>query len=90
MSEHSSANTLTDTVATEKNQEKKVAILFERIQFIRPYKGHVLAAFIALIFTAAVMLSVGQGVRMLIDEGFAQQSIEQLQQAVLFILAITV
>ena len=90
MSEHSSANTLTDTVATEKNQEKKVAILFELIQFIRPYKGHVLAAFIALIFTAAVMLSVGQGVRMLIDEGFAQQSIEQLQQAVLFILAITV
>ena len=85
MSEHSSANTLTDTVATEKNQEKKVAILFELIQFIRPYKGHVLAAFIALIFTAAVMLSVGQGVRMLIDEGFAQ-----LQQAVLFILGITV
>ena len=90
MSEHSSANTLTDTVATEKSQDKKVAILFELIQFIRPYKGHVLAAFIALIFTAAVMLSVGQGVRMLIDEGFAQQSIEQLQQAVLFILAITV
>ena len=90
MSEHSSASSLTDTVATEKSQDKKVAILFELIQFIRPYKGHVLAAFIALIFTAAVMLSVGQGVRMLIDEGFAQQSIEQLQQAVLFILAITV
>lgn len=90
MSEHSSASSLTGTVSAEKNQDKKVAILFELIQFIRPYKGHVLAAFIALIFTAAVMLSVGQGVRMLIDEGFAQQSIEQLQQAVLFILAITV
>lgn len=62
----------------------------ELIQFIRPYKSQVLAAFIALFFTAGVMLSVGQGVRMLIDEGFAQQSIEQLQQAVLFILAITV
>ena len=90
MSEHSPASSLTNTVATEKPQDKKVAILFELIQFIRPYKGHVFAAFIALIFTAAVMLSVGQGVRMLIDEGFAQQSIEQLQQAVLFILAITV
>nr|WP_026301529.1 ABC transporter ATP-binding protein/permease [Colwellia piezophila] len=69
---------------------KKVAILLELMQFISPYKGKVFAAFIALIFTAAVMLSVGQAVRMLIDEGFAQQSIEQLQQAVLFILAITV
>jgi len=71
------------------NQKKKVSILFELIQFIRPYKGHVIAAFIALLFTAAVMLSVGQGVRMLIDEGFAQQSMQQLQQAVLFILVVT-
>ena len=71
------------------NQKKKVSILFELIQFIRPYKGHVIAAVIALLFTAAVMLSVGQGVRMLIDEGFAQQSMQQLQQAVLFILVVT-
>lgn len=74
----------------EKKPLKKVTILFELSQFIRPYKGYVLTAFAALLFTAAVMLSVGQGVRMLIDQGFAQQSIEQLQQAVLFILAITV
>jgi len=90
MSEESSADPLTNSMSDKNNQTKKVAILFELIQFIRPYKGHVLAAFIALIFTAGVMLSVGQGVRMLIDEGFAQQSIEQLQHAVLFILVITV
>ena len=77
-------------VSNKDNQAKKVAILFELIQFIRPYKARVFAAFVALIFTAAIMLSVGQGVRMLIDEGFAQQSIEQLEQAVLFILAVTV
>ncbi|WP_211355797.1 ABC transporter ATP-binding protein/permease [Colwellia echini] len=71
------------------NEKKNVSILLELIQFIAPYKGQVIAAFIALIFTAAVMLSVGQGVRMLIDEGFAQQSMQQLQQAVLFILVIT-
>jgi len=90
MSEESSVEPLTNSMSDKNNQTKKVAILFELIQFIRPYKGHVLAAFIALIFTAGVMLSVGQGVRMLIDEGFAQQSIEQLQHAVLFILVITV
>ncbi|ALO33494.1 ABC transporter ATP-binding protein [Colwellia sp. MT41] len=90
MSEHSSNSALKDTDSRPKHQDKKIAILFELLQFIRPYNGQVLAAFIALIFTAGVMLSVGQGVRMLIDEGFAQQSIEQLQHAVLFILAIIV
>jgi ATP-binding cassette subfamily B protein len=90
MSEKSSTDSLKNSALDKNKQPKKVAILFELIQFISPYKGHVLAAFIALIFTAAVMLSVGQGVRMLIDEGFAQQSIQQLQHAVLFILAITV
>lgn len=93
MSDQSSAiprpqNTYEDDTNNVK-QSKKVSVLLELIQFIRPYKGHVLAACIALIFTAAVMLSVGQGVRMLIDEGFAQQSMQQLQQAVLFILVIT-
>jgi len=94
MSEKSSADPINNAISAKhksgKKKAKKVSILLELIQFIRPYKGQVLTAFAALIFTAAVMLSVGQGVRMLIDEGFAQQSIEQLQQAVLFILAITV
>jgi len=90
MSEYSSISAVNDADSLQKAPDKKIAILFELIQFIRPYKSHVFSAFIALVFTAAVMLSVGQGVRMLIDEGFAQQSIEQLQQAVLFILAITV
>jgi ATP-binding cassette subfamily B protein len=90
MSKKFSTDSLTNSTSDKNKQTKKVAILFELIQFISPYKGHVIAAFIALIFTAAVMLSVGQAVRMLIDEGFAQQSIQQLQYAVLFILTITV
>ena len=90
MSDQPTAADLAENTSTESPKNKKISILLELIQFIRPYKSQVLAAFIALLFTAGVMLSVGQGVRMLIDEGFAQQSIEQLQQAVLFILAITV
>jgi ATP-binding cassette subfamily B protein len=90
MSDQTSANAQADTASLKTTQNKNVAILFQLIQFIRPYQGRVFAALIALLFTAAVMLSVGQGVRMLIDEGFAQQSIQQLQQAVLFILAVTV
>ena len=90
MPDRSTANELVKKTSLENSKNKKISILLELIQFIRPYKSQVLAAFIALLFTAGVMLSVGQGVRMLIDEGFAQQSIEQLQHAVLFILAITV
>lgn len=90
MSDQPTVNDLTENTSINSPKNKKISILLELIQFIRPYKSQVLAAFIALFFTAGVMLSVGQGVRMLIDEGFVQQSIEQLQQAVLFILAITV
>lgn len=90
MSDQPSASHLADNASIDTTKNKKISILLELIQFIRPYKSQVLTAFIALIFTAGVMLSVGQGVRMLIDEGFAQQSIQQLQHAVLFILAITV
>lgn len=74
----------------EPKQTKRLSILFELIQFIKPYTGTVLAALIALVFTAAVTLSIGQGVRLLIDQGFAQQSYEQLRQAIFFILGITV
>ncbi|MGF1684191.1 ABC transporter ATP-binding protein/permease [Photobacterium minamisatsumaniensis] len=69
---------------------KNLAILFELVKFIRPYKGKVLAALVALIFTASLTLSVGHGVRILIDEGFAQQSIQELGSAIQFILAVTV
>ncbi|WP_250657092.1 ABC transporter ATP-binding protein/permease [Alkalimarinus coralli] len=69
---------------------KRLSILLELTRFIRPYKGTVIAAVIALIFTASVMLAVGQGVRLLIDEGFAQQSYEQLRQAIFFIFGVTI
>ncbi len=74
----------------EVKNTKRLSILLELIRFIRPYKSTVIAAFAALIFTAAVTLSIGQGVQALIDEGFSQQSQEQLQHAVFFILGITV
>lgn len=70
-------------------QNKKLSILFELIKFITPYNKRVLAALLALVFTASATLSVGQGVRMMIDQGFAQQSQEQLTHAVQFILLIT-
>ncbi|MGF1755505.1 ABC transporter ATP-binding protein/permease [Vibrio makurazakiensis] len=74
----------------QKSKDKNLGILLELIQFIRPYKGRVLAALIALICTASLTLSVGHGVRILIDEGFSQQSLSDLGSAIQFILAVTV
>lgn len=72
------------------SSNKKLSILFELKRFIRPYLGRTIIAAAALIFTAGLTLSIGQGVRLLIDQGFAEQSLEQLQHAVQFILLITV
>lgn len=43
-------------------------------QFIRPYRLRLIIAIIALIFTAALTLSLGQGIKLMIDEGFSSQS----------------
>ena len=71
-------------------KERKLSTLLQLLQFVRPYRGTLLAACIALVFTAAVTLAMGQGVRILIDDGFASGSAEQLKQAVKFILALAV
>lgn len=70
-------------------KKKNLGILLELLRFIKPYRLKVVAALMALIFTAALTLSVGQGVRVLIDQGFAQQSVQQLSSAIAFILVIT-
>ncbi|WAJ35597.1 ABC transporter transmembrane domain-containing protein [Pseudomonas sp. GOM7] len=43
-------------------------------RFIAPYRGRVLGAMLALMFTAAITLSMGQGIKLLVDQGLATQS----------------
>ena len=50
-------------------------------QFIRPYHRAVAGALVALVFTAGVTLSLGQGLRILVDQGLATQSPQMLAQA---------
>ncbi|MEZ9189068.1 ABC transporter ATP-binding protein/permease [Vibrio sp. 10N.286.52.F8] len=73
-----------------KPEKKSLSILFELIKFIQPYKGRVIAALIALIFTASLTLSVGHGIRLLIDQGFSQQSLSDLGSAIQFIMVVVV
>ncbi|WP_117232602.1 ABC transporter ATP-binding protein/permease [Vibrio maerlii] len=71
-------------------KSNNLSILLELLQFIKPYKAKVIAALVALIFTASLTLTVGHGVRILIDQGFAQASLQQLGEAIRFIVLITI
>ncbi|MCB1310285.1 MAG: ABC transporter ATP-binding protein, partial [Leptospiraceae bacterium] len=51
--------------------------------FLRPYGGRLLLSGVALLFTAGVTLSLGFGLRYMIDHGFATGSLEALNQAIL-------
>ena len=54
--------------------------------FIAPYRLRVAGALLALMFTAAITLSMGQGIRLLVDQGLATQSVTALKQSLLLFL----
>lgn len=64
--------------------------LKKAIQFIAPYQRQVIYSLLALFFTAAITLSIGQGIRLLIDQGFATQSKELLSQYVVIFLLLVI
>jgi len=59
-------------------------------RFLAPYKRQVIYSLLALFFTAAITLSIGQGIRLLIDQGFATQSKALLSQYVVIFLLLVV
>ncbi|MCG9631110.1 ABC transporter ATP-binding protein/permease [Vibrio sp. Isolate30] len=84
-----SASTLEEqTTQPPENTKKSLKILLELFQFIKPYRTKVAIALIALIFTASLTLTVGHGVRILIDQGFTQRSTDELGNAIQFMLVI--
>ncbi|NKB50403.1 MAG: ATP-binding cassette domain-containing protein [Alphaproteobacteria bacterium] len=54
--------------------------------FLRPYRGYVLAALVALTVAAATVLALGEGIRVLVDGGFAAGNTELLNDALLVLL----
>ncbi len=72
-----------------RKNNKNLSILLKLNTFIAPYKWRVAAALVALVATASLTLSVGYGVRILIDQGFAQQSLQELTNAIQFIIGVT-
>ncbi len=50
-------------------------------QYVKPYRARLTLAIVALIATSALTLSIGQGIRLMVDEGFGAKSFEGLAQA---------
>ncbi|MDZ4325690.1 MAG: ABC transporter transmembrane domain-containing protein [Pseudomonas sp.] len=58
-------------------------------RFLVPYRWQALGALLALIVTAGITLSMGQGIRLLVDQGFMTQSPHLLNQTIgLFMLLV--
>lgn len=54
-------------------------------QFVRPYRLRLIIAIIALVFTATLTLSLGQGIKLMIDEGFSSDSTLGLANALTWV-----
>ncbi|UHQ57011.1 ATP-binding cassette domain-containing protein [Microbulbifer sp. YPW16] len=63
-------------------------MMAELWQFMRPYKKVLVAAGVALVFTAGITLSIGQGIRLLVDEGLVESSGTALRTAVLVLMSL--
>lgn len=70
---------MTDAV----NSRPALGSLAGIVRFVRPYRVQVILATLALIFTASVTLSIGQGLRILVDDGFSGGGAESLNRALL-------
>ncbi|MFT5483926.1 MAG: ATP-binding cassette subfamily B protein [Halieaceae bacterium] len=65
--------------------KKNLSSLRRLVQFLSPYRRTMIGAGLALLFTAGITLTLGQGVRILIDEGFVPGTGRELNAAVLVI-----
>ena len=87
-----SINTPPHNSATDRSGEppraKSLAPLRQLLGFLWPHQGRLIAAATALVFTAGAQLTLGYGVKILIDEGFAGADASGLYKAVTFMLVI--
>jgi ATP-binding cassette, subfamily B, bacterial len=57
--------------------------------FLKPYRGRVIAAVLCLFIGSLAWLSLGQGVKLMVDEGFVSNNSARLNEIILLVLGIT-
>ncbi|RLA41102.1 MAG: ABC transporter ATP-binding protein [Gammaproteobacteria bacterium] len=78
------------STATERPAATKLSSISQLVRLVAPYRWRWVCAIIALLFTAGITLTIGQGVRMVIDDGFVAGSVSQLQQGIYLLLGLSV
>ena len=68
-------------VVEERASSRKLGNLRPALRYLSPYRWYVAGASLALVVTASVTLSIGQGVRMVIDAGFTSGAPGMLGQS---------
>ena len=69
---------------------KALRVLARVGRFVRPYRKQVILAGIALLFAAASVLAVGQGLKFVIDRGFAAGSTAELDRTLMLMMLVIV
>ena len=65
----------------DRQTSKQLTNLVPAFTFLRPYVTQIVIASVALVVTATVTLSIGQGLRLVIDQGLSEGSAGLLEQS---------
>ncbi len=79
----------TEDVSAMLSPVSKRAILPWIAAFLKPYRGRVIAAIVFLFIGSLAWLSLGQGVRLMVDEGFLKDNGGRLNEIILLVIGIT-
>ncbi len=77
-----------DRASPKKSRDFKK--LFTLLRFVAPYKGRFILAMVALAIAASTILVIGQGLKHVIDEGFAAQNTATLDSTLFALLGMLV
>ena len=79
-----------NTASFDRPKGRNLRYLRRTAGFLKPYKARVAAAVVALLVTVGTGLAIGQGLKVLIDSGFAAGDAAALDRALLFLLTLAV
>ena len=74
----------------ERAKTKDIKVLKGLVKYLSPYKWGLVGALIALIIAAGTVLSIGQGLRFLVDDGFGSNDAALLDKALLVLLGVVI
>ncbi|MFC4236564.1 ABC transporter transmembrane domain-containing protein [Thalassospira xianhensis] len=82
-------NPRTSPRLADRDSSRNFSALRAIIPFVLPYRLQVAGAMVALVIASGTVLALGSGLRMLVDQGFADGNADLLDQALFVLFAVT-